>query len=67
MLSHAVLLPDVTSHALTCCLIARCLKSVVFVLDELDVFTKKGKQVLLYNLLDTLAHSKVQVGNSCEA
>ncbi|GAX83598.1 hypothetical protein CEUSTIGMA_g11023.t1 [Chlamydomonas eustigma] len=46
----------------------RCLKSVVFVLDELDVFTKKGKQVLLYNLLDTLAHSKVQacvVGVSC--
>ena len=37
------------------------MKSVVFVLDELDAFTRKGKQVLLYNLLDTLSHSKVQV------
>ena len=39
----------------------RCLKSVIFVVDELDAFTRKGKQVLLYNLLDTLSHSKVQV------
>ena len=33
----------------------------MFIVDELDAFTRKGKQMLLYNLLDTLAHSKVQV------
>ena len=38
----------------------RCLKAVVFVIDEIDAFTRKGKQTLLYNLLDTLSHSKVQ-------
>jgi hypothetical protein len=39
----------------------RCMKSVIFVIDEFDRFARKGKQVLLYNLLDVLQHSKVQV------
>ena len=38
------------------------MKTVIFVLDEFDRFARKGKQVLLYNLLDVLQHSKVQVG-----
>eukprot|EP00798_Chlamydomonas_sp_ICE-L_P030296 gene30297-35284_t len=39
----------------------RCMKTVVFVLDEFEKFATKGKQMLLYNLLDVLQHSKVQV------
>lgn len=38
---------------------------VVFVLDDLERFTKqRGRQTLLYNMLDELQHSNVQVGSS---
>lgn len=34
---------------------------VVIVIDNFEGFTRKHKQVLLYNLLDVLQHSRVQV------
>ena len=36
-------------------------KSVVFVLDEFDLFAKPVKQTVLYNLLDALQASNIQV------
>ncbi|KAI3431512.1 hypothetical protein D9Q98_004562 [Chlorella vulgaris] len=49
--------------------LASCDKSAVFVLDEFDLFaTKRSKQTLLYNLLDSLQTSGMQaavVGLSC--
>lgn len=35
-------------------------KSVVFVLDELDQYVRRSKQLVLYNLLDALQHGEVQ-------
>lgn len=37
-------------------------KTVVFILDEFDLFAKPFKQTVLYNLLDALQTSSVQVG-----
>lgn len=38
---------------------------VIFVLDDFERFAKqRGKQTLLYNLLDELQHSHVQVCDS---
>ena len=36
-------------------------KVVIFVLDELDVFARKPKQTLLYNLLDAMQAADMQV------
>lgn len=36
-------------------------KSVVFVLDEFDLFAKPVKQTVLYNLLDALQATNIQV------
>ena len=36
-------------------------KTVVFILDEFDLFAKPFKQTVLYNLLDALQTSSVQV------
>lgn len=45
------------------CLCGSCRghKSVVFVLDEFDLFAKPVKQTVLYNLLDALQASNIQV------
>jgi hypothetical protein len=43
----------------------RAFKSVVFVIDQLEAFMRAAKQTLLYNVLDALQHSQVQVGASC--
>ncbi|KAL4422006.1 hypothetical protein ABPG77_005436 [Micractinium sp. CCAP 211/92] len=49
--------------------LARSVKSVVFVLDEFDLFAaKRSKQTLLYNLLDALQTSGMQaavIGLTC--
>ncbi|KAK9808720.1 hypothetical protein WJX72_002488 [[Myrmecia] bisecta] len=48
--------------------LARAHKVVVFVLDEFDMFTKRAKQTLLYNLLDAMQQADMQaavVGVSC--
>ena len=37
------------------------MKSVVFVLEELDLFAAKARQTLLYNLLDALQAADIQV------
>jgi hypothetical protein len=34
---------------------------VVFVIDQLEAFMRAAKQTLLYNVLDALQHSQVQV------
>lgn len=34
---------------------------VVFVLDEFDLFARKAKQAVLYNLLDTVQATDMQV------
>ena len=39
-------------------------KVVVFVLDEFDLFARKPRQTLLYNLLDAMQASDMQVPNS---
>jgi hypothetical protein len=36
----------------------------VFVLDELDLFARRSKQAVLYNLLDALLTSGMQVGHA---
>ncbi|EFJ52368.1 origin recognition complex subunit 4 [Volvox carteri f. nagariensis] len=38
----------------------KCLKKVVFVVDEFQQYAKKGKQQMLYYLLDMLQDSKIQ-------
>ncbi|KXZ46529.1 hypothetical protein GPECTOR_43g966 [Gonium pectorale] len=38
----------------------KCLKKVVFVVDEFQQYAKKGKQQMLYYLLDLLQDSKIQ-------
>lgn len=43
------------------CGLCRGHKSVVFVLDEFDLFAKPVKQTVLYNLLDALQVSNIQV------
>lgn len=45
-------------HALLLC---RAFKTVVFVIDQLEAFMRAAKQTLLYNVLDALQHSQVQV------
>jgi hypothetical protein len=40
----------------------RAFKSVVFVIDGLEAFMGSAKQTLLYNVMDALQHSQVQVG-----
>ena len=55
---HAVLAscaPDIAGP--TC----RGHKVVIFVLDEFDLFARKPKQTLLYNLLDAMQASDMQV------
>lgn len=42
--------------------LCRAFKTVVFVIDQLEAFMKAAKQTLLYNVLDALQHSQVQVG-----
>lgn len=42
-------------------------KSVVFVLDEFDLFAKPLKQTVLYNLLDALQASNIQVGQCSQS
>jgi len=38
---------------------------VIFIIDDFERFAKqRGKQTLLYNLLDELQHSNVQVGGA---
>lgn len=39
----------------------RAFKTVVFVIDQLDAFVRGSRQTLLYNMLDALQHSAVQV------
>lgn len=39
----------------------RAFKTVVFVIDQLESFVKAAKQTLLYNMLDALTGSQVQV------
>ena len=48
--------------AFTCevAVLCRGMKSVVFVLDELDLFAQKARQTLLYNLLDALQAADMQ-------
>ncbi|GIL71786.1 hypothetical protein Vretimale_776 [Volvox reticuliferus] len=38
----------------------KCLKKVVFIVDEFQQYAKKGKQQMLYYLLDMLQDSKIQ-------
>ena len=40
--------------------LARAQKVIIFILDEFDLFAKRVKQTLLYNLLDSLQSSGVQ-------
>jgi hypothetical protein len=37
---------------------------VVFVIDQVDAFVRACKQTLLYNVLDALTSSQVQVGHT---
>ena len=46
-------------------LVCRSHKVVIFVLDELDIFARKPKQTLLYNLLDAMQAADMQV-NKCK-
>lgn len=39
----------------------RAFKTVVFVIDQVDAFVRACKQTLLYNVLDALTSSQVQV------
>jgi hypothetical protein len=41
--------------------LCRAFKSVVFVVDGVEGFLKAAKQTLLYNILDALTSSQVQV------
>lgn len=54
--------PKVLDDGARCaCCARRSVKSVVFVLDEFDLFAaKRSKQTLLYNLLDALQTSGMQ-------
>jgi hypothetical protein len=36
---------------------------VVFVIDQMEAFMRAAKQTLLYNVLDALQHSQVQVSS----
>jgi hypothetical protein len=45
-------------------MVRRAFKTVVFVLDEMEQYTRRSKQVLLYNLLDALQAGSVQVGGA---
>jgi hypothetical protein len=47
---------------LHCNVSRRAFKSVVFVIDGLEAFMGSAKQTLLYNVMDALQHSQVQVG-----
>lgn len=42
-------------------LVRRAFKTVVFVIDQVDAFVRACKQTLLYNVLDALTSSQVQV------
>lgn len=42
----------------------RAFKTVVFVIDQVDAFVRACKQTLLYNVLDALTSSQVQVGHT---
>ncbi len=44
-----------------CTLRLRAHKAAVFVLEEFDLFAKRTKQAVLYNLLDALVTSGMQV------
>ena len=43
------------------CDICRSHKVVIFLLDELDIFARKPRQTLLYNLLDAMQTADMQV------
>jgi hypothetical protein len=45
------------THTRSC----RAFKTVVFVIDGVDAFVQASKQTLLYNVLDALTSSQVQV------
>lgn len=40
----------------------RAFKTVVFIINQVDAFVRACKQTLLYNVLDALTSSNVQVG-----
>ncbi len=42
-------------------MVRRAFKAVVFVLDEMEQYTRRSKQLVLYNLLDALTSSSVRV------
>jgi hypothetical protein len=42
--------------------VQRAFKTVVFVLDEMEQYTRRSKQLVLYNLLDALQSASVRVG-----
>lgn len=44
--------------------VRRAFKIVVFVIDQVDAFVRACKQTLLYNVLDALTSSQVQVGQA---
>jgi hypothetical protein len=49
------------------CKPCRAFKTVVFVIDQLEAFMRAAKQTLLYNVLDALQHSQVQVSRASPA
>lgn len=50
-----------SQFACCCLLLCRAFKTVVFVIDQVDAFVQACKQTLLYNVLDALTSSQVQV------
>lgn len=55
---YCVSSPNISAILAAAC---RAFKTVVFVIDQLEAFMKAAKQTLLYNILDALQHSQVQV------